>query len=490
MAANEVNEVTTLNHNHPLYLQVSDASGVVLIPIKLTGQENYALWSRSMKLALKKKEKLGFVNGSCAKGDYKGALEKQWENTISHQNLLWFEIATLKQGTDSVTPYYSKLRDLWFELDVMIPSCGCNYEDLTSYVEHLISQRLLQFLMGLNESFGNNRSNILARIPVVTVNKVYAIAAQEDRQRALEVMDKTRDALTLLVGRTQGYKSKPKKSVPPGIICDHCGFKGHFKADCYRLVGYHLDFKSKRKGTNDFKCDFKPANAHLTKNADDFPNSGLFNGKVLGIGKEKEGMYILKESIKSTINAVVSENADAKLWHLRLGHPSTGIMQDIKSLKHFSDKNMSHNCEICPLAKQCRLKFPVSNSKTLRVFELIHVDVWGSYSKPTPNRKNYFVTIVDDHSRYTWICLIHYKSEFIVVLKYFIALIRNQFDLFVKVLRYDNGAEFFNSSVIDFLASHDPPTTCAEPIVLKQLVEMNTIVSAPTQSPDTHGPKT
>jgi len=56
------NEVTTLNHNHPLYLQASDAPGLVLVPIKLTGPENYALWSCSMKLALRGKGKLGFID--------------------------------------------------------------------------------------------------------------------------------------------------------------------------------------------------------------------------------------------------------------------------------------------------------------------------------------------------------------------------------------------------------------------------------------------
>jgi len=73
------NEVTSLNHNHPLYLQASDAPGVILVPIKLTGPENYALWSRSMKLALRGKGKLGFIDESCRKTAFKGALEEQWE---------------------------------------------------------------------------------------------------------------------------------------------------------------------------------------------------------------------------------------------------------------------------------------------------------------------------------------------------------------------------------------------------------------------------
>ncbi|KAG5617557.1 hypothetical protein H5410_017381, partial [Solanum commersonii] len=81
------------------------------------------------------------------------------------------------------------------------------------------------------------------------------------------------DPLTLLAGKTQRFRSKPKKFVPPRTICDHCGFKGHFKGDCYRLVGYPPDFQSKRRGPDGFKPNFKP-NAHLSKNTDDLINRG------------------------------------------------------------------------------------------------------------------------------------------------------------------------------------------------------------------------
>jgi len=120
--------ITTIDHHHPLYLQASDSPGLVIIPIKLTGLENYSLWSKSMKLALRGKGKLGFVDGTCPKSKYVGELEELWEkcNAIAstarkvweefkerfdRSNLtriyyLWSEIANLKQGTDSVTCYY------------------------------------------------------------------------------------------------------------------------------------------------------------------------------------------------------------------------------------------------------------------------------------------------------------------------------------------------------------------------------------------------
>ncbi|KAK4726528.1 hypothetical protein R3W88_031445 [Solanum pinnatisectum] len=66
--------VATLKHHHPLYLQSSDTPGIALHTVKLTGPENYGLWSRSMRLALLVKDKLGFVDGTCLKSTYKGNL--------------------------------------------------------------------------------------------------------------------------------------------------------------------------------------------------------------------------------------------------------------------------------------------------------------------------------------------------------------------------------------------------------------------------------
>lgn len=71
------NEVTLLEHNHPLFLQASDALGLVLFHIKITGPENYALWNTTMKLASRGKGKLGFMDGTCVKSMYRGELAEQ-----------------------------------------------------------------------------------------------------------------------------------------------------------------------------------------------------------------------------------------------------------------------------------------------------------------------------------------------------------------------------------------------------------------------------
>ncbi|XP_075085119.1 uncharacterized protein LOC142168344 [Nicotiana tabacum] len=116
-----------------------------------------------MKLALRGKGKLGFEDGSCTKSRYRGIIyasdaRKAWndfQQRFDHSNLtkiyyLWSEIAMTRHGTDPVTIYYTKMKDLWDELDVLAPISCCDCEKSRPSVEHLKSQRVLQFLMGLN----------------------------------------------------------------------------------------------------------------------------------------------------------------------------------------------------------------------------------------------------------------------------------------------------------------------------------------------------
>lgn len=92
---------------------------------------------------------------------------------------------------------------------------------------------------------------------------------------------------------------------------------------------------------------------------------------------------------------------------LKIRTPSSSVMLHISSLQGKIVDTSQDFCMICPLAKQSRLKFPKSVIKSTGIFQLVHVDVWGPFKVPTYDRKLYFVTIVDDFSRYTWVCLIN-----------------------------------------------------------------------------------
>ncbi|KAK4286390.1 hypothetical protein QN277_002951 [Acacia crassicarpa] len=55
---------TPVDVNHPLYLHPSNTHITSLVPQVLTGSANYVVWSRAMRLALRGKNKIGFIDGT------------------------------------------------------------------------------------------------------------------------------------------------------------------------------------------------------------------------------------------------------------------------------------------------------------------------------------------------------------------------------------------------------------------------------------------
>ena len=55
----------------------------------------------------------------------------------------------------------------------------------------------------------------------------------------------------------------------------------------------------------------------------------------------------------------------------------------------------------------------------------------------------YFLTILDDFSRYTWKILLKSKVEVQSKVEHFINFAETQFEIKVKSIRSDNGPEFF-----------------------------------------------
>ena len=102
------------------------------------------------------------------------------------------------------------------------------------------------------------------------------------------------------------------------------------------------------------------------------------------------------------------------------------------------------------MAKMQRVSFPSSTSKAKGVFDLLHVDIWGPYSHRTCAGAKFFLTIVDDCSRATWVHLMAHKSNAFPLLKAFLVFVETQFGTSVKIIRSDNGLEFKNKSALDF----------------------------------------
>ncbi|XP_075074714.1 uncharacterized protein LOC142162280 [Nicotiana tabacum] len=259
------------------------------------------------------------------------------------------------------------MKDLCDEMNLMVAGVGCECEETKPFLDQFKNLHLLQFLVGLNESYSHVRSEILLKTPVLTVNKAYALAVQEKSQCTLSVVNLDKEPLTMLAGRGQCYpqdfksKTKYQNSGVKGYANVSAGEGGssntpghYFTEDPYKQLLGLLNKPDPDTGD----C--------YTLMADFCVFQGLYSGKVLGIGKEHNGLYLLKKELNkefpAIIGSVVQMQEDSALWYMRLGHLSTVIMQHIPLLKNKVDTKLQHSCEICLLAKQNRLPLQLSTT--------------------------------------------------------------------------------------------------------------------------------
>lgn len=66
-------------------------------------------------------------------------------------------ISRLSQGADSVPVYFTKLKELWVEYDVLVPYPNSGCPKSKEHMTHLQQQRVMQFLDGLNDTYDQAR---------------------------------------------------------------------------------------------------------------------------------------------------------------------------------------------------------------------------------------------------------------------------------------------------------------------------------------------
>ncbi|KAK4722477.1 hypothetical protein R3W88_012710 [Solanum pinnatisectum] len=210
-----------VDFNHPLNLSNSDVSGMTIISFQLKGSENYGVWSKSIRIALLGRNKVGLIDGSWNKERFPVELWGQWErvnaivlswlmNSVSSSLLggvdlkerfdkidgsrtfnIHQEIATMSQGVQSVSVYFSKLKELWDEFESMVPFPACNCERSKDFIMYLQRQKLYQFLMGLNDTYSQPRSQILLMVPLPSRNArpLSMVMSDESRKSVARVVN-------------------------------------------------------------------------------------------------------------------------------------------------------------------------------------------------------------------------------------------------------------------------------------------------------------
>ena len=153
---------------------------------------------------------------------------------------------------------------------------------------------------------------------------------------------------------------------------------------------------------------------------------------TIGIGHESQGLNHLSSTPSFTICTSTDE---LLLVHRHLDHLNISKLR--KMVSCFSNLSLLE-CELCQLGKHTRVSFPKRlESRTKSPFKLVHTDVWGPSRIASNLGLRYFVTFIDDVSRFTWLFLMKSQVELFSVFQKFFAKIRNQFNTCIRILRND-----------------------------------------------------
>ena len=173
-------------------------------------------------------------------------------------------------------------------------------------------------------------------------------------------------------------------------------------------------------------------------------------GELYHLDCDKHGAFVAHES---STGDVLSD----QLWHKRYGHLGAQSMQKLVSgnmvlgLKCKMSGDISV-CKPCVEGKLHRSKFPTDGGKRSKeVLGLVHSDVCGKISTKSLSGCEYFVTFIDDKSRYTWVYVLKSKDQVFGCFKDWKAMVENDTGKKLKAIRSDNGGEYTSKEFQGYL---------------------------------------
>ena len=99
-------------------------------------------------------------------------------------------------------------------------------------------------------------------------------------------------------------------------------------------------------------------------------------------------------------------------------------------------------CVDCIKGKQTK-HIKKGAQRSTKLLEIIHTDICGLVDTLSFGKEKYFITFIDDFSRYGYIYLLHEKSQAVNAFEVYITEVERQLERKVKIIRSDRGSEYY-----------------------------------------------
>lgn len=164
-----------------------------------------------------------------------------------------------------------------------------------------------------------------------------------------------------------------------------------------------------------------------------------------------------KENIFQVANCAVA-NVSVQTWHRRLGHiPITNfgaVKEAVADPDVLPNERIMIDCEACEKSKISRKICKDPGNSCSEILEKIHSDVAGPFSTKSLGGKSYYISFIDEFSRYAEVVFISNKSEVEKTVREYIAKIELQTGKRVKIFKCDNGGEYSSTSLLNYLTNN------------------------------------
>ncbi|GJT80653.1 hypothetical protein Tco_1055000 [Tanacetum coccineum] len=312
-------------------------------------QNSPVAWRRAIKIGLYTKRKLGFIEGIVLRSITDANLSELWD-TCNNMVICWIlgyvmwsqlvkrfalsdgsrkyklnkDTYAISQSGGLISEYLTKMKCVWEEMDNVnvLPPINVTLE-ISVFLTALSQQkewRLIQFSNGLDEHYGNLRSQLLAVDGPVA---------------------KCRKCMFNVAGRRVSYVASPEK------CWEKVGYPSCFTSQpseqLLRSVQMRIDVDADDGFCHKFSAGIACLNSQLDMLEDWIYDTDLATKKVKGLGKKKAGLYHLvnvpleevdsifttlvtttlgKIDLSAVSNYVSLDKGSYGTWHHRLGHVS------------------------------------------------------------------------------------------------------------------------------------------------------------------------
>lgn len=237
------------------------------------------------------------------------------------------------------------------------------------------------------------------------------------------------------------------------ILSDKCGADDIVRTIIIRNVLYVPDL-----AINLISC------SQLCENAYDIKFKGhrgraMLNGYIEFECRMEDGVYVINCAVGNagSVSAFTVGDDPLALWHDRLGHANLKSIRELErkdaviGLDLTLRKKPANDCGDCKQGKQHK---SVMKSKTLAVKKgaVIHSDVSGKMSTRSIGGSMYYVTFIDEFSRYITVVPITTKGEVLQQFKKFHVWFERKYDCRIKTLHCDGGGEYVGCDT--YLSEH------------------------------------